>query len=71
MLHLISVLEHEARVGPVLVLPAKHKSGALPVDERKLSRLVPYGSQWRSGITDRTGKSSLHLIVRMKQQQDE
>ncbi|XP_053194400.1 zona pellucida sperm-binding protein 3-like [Scomber japonicus] len=53
------VWEQEARVGPMLVLPAKHKSGPLPVDEippvlHKISRPTLYGSQWKSGITHKT-----------------
>lgn len=48
-------------MGPMLVLPGKPKSGPLPVE-------VLYGSQWRSGIIDRAGKSSIHLIIRIKQQ---
>lgn len=55
------VWEQEARVGPMLVLPAKHKSGPLPVEElppvlHKISRPTLYGSQWKSGVNYRTGK---------------
>lgn len=57
----LTVWEQEAKVGPVLVLPAMQKSGPLPVEElppvlNKISRPALYGSQWRSGIT-RVGKS--------------
>ncbi|CAK6964852.1 zona pellucida sperm-binding protein 3-like [Scomber scombrus] len=53
------VYEQEARVGPMLVLPSKHKSGPLPVDEippvlHKISRPTLYGSQWKSGINHKT-----------------
>ncbi|KAM7386753.1 hypothetical protein PAMA_009396 [Pampus argenteus] len=53
------VWEQEARVGPMLVLPGKHKSGPLPDDElppllHKISRPTLYGSQWKSGINHRT-----------------
>ncbi|KAM7372099.1 hypothetical protein PAMP_009294 [Pampus punctatissimus] len=53
------VWEQEARVGPVLVLPAKHKSGPLPMEElppvlHKISRPTLYGSQWKSGINHKT-----------------
>ncbi|XP_040918603.1 zona pellucida sperm-binding protein 3-like isoform X2 [Toxotes jaculatrix] len=49
------VWEQEASVGPMLVLPAKQKSGPLPVEElppvlNKISRPALYGSQWRSGM---------------------
>ncbi|XP_030264797.1 zona pellucida sperm-binding protein 3-like [Sparus aurata] len=52
------VWEQEARVGPMLVLPAMQKSGPLPVEElppllNKISRPALYGSQWRSGVKDR------------------
>ncbi|XP_051243394.1 zona pellucida sperm-binding protein 3-like isoform X1 [Dicentrarchus labrax] len=52
------VWEQEAKVGPMLVLPAMQKSGPIPVDELppllgKISRPALYGSQWRSGINDR------------------
>ncbi|XP_070704156.1 zona pellucida sperm-binding protein 3-like [Pempheris klunzingeri] len=52
------VWEHEASVGPLLVLPAKQKSGPLPVEElppllSKISRPALYGSKWRSGINNR------------------
>ncbi|XP_044037913.1 zona pellucida sperm-binding protein 3-like isoform X2 [Siniperca chuatsi] len=52
------VWHQEARVGPMLVLPAKHKSGPLPVEElppilNKISRPALYGSKWRSGINER------------------
>ncbi|XP_029363949.1 zona pellucida sperm-binding protein 3-like [Echeneis naucrates] len=47
--------EQEASVGPMVVLPAKHKSGPLPEAElppllSKLSGPSLYGSQWRSGV---------------------
>uniref|UniRef100_A0A665VBM5 Zona pellucida sperm-binding protein 3 n=1 Tax=Echeneis naucrates TaxID=173247 RepID=A0A665VBM5_ECHNA len=53
--------EQEASVGPMVVLPAKHKSGPLPEAElppllSKLSGPSLYGSQWRSGV-NRVGKS--------------
>ncbi|XP_026180075.1 zona pellucida sperm-binding protein 3-like isoform X2 [Mastacembelus armatus] len=47
--------EQEARVGPMLVLPAKQKTGEeVPSVHHKLSRAGLYSSQWRSGIKDRT-----------------
>ncbi|KAI9523368.1 hypothetical protein NQZ68_028392 [Dissostichus eleginoides] len=50
-----TVWEHQARVGPLMVLPAKQKSRPIPAKERssildKISRSTMYGSQWRSGI---------------------
>ncbi|XP_071329991.1 zona pellucida sperm-binding protein 3-like isoform X2 [Trachinotus anak] len=53
-----TVWEQEASVGPMLVLPAKKKSGPLPVEElppvlNKISRPALYGSQWRSGTNRR------------------
>ncbi|CAJ1076591.1 zona pellucida sperm-binding protein 3-like isoform X2 [Xyrichtys novacula] len=52
------VWEQEAKLGPVLVLPGKMKSGPLPEDELppvlgKISRPALYGSQWRSGLNNR------------------
>ncbi|GLD66741.1 zona pellucida sperm-binding protein 3-like protein [Lates japonicus] len=52
------VWEQEAKVGPLLVLPAKQKSGPLPVEDlppvlSKISRPALYGSQWRSGMDNR------------------
>lgn len=54
-----SVLEQEAQVGPLLVLPAP-RSGPLPAQDLPLvlkNILKPrlYGSQWRSGV--RAGKN--------------
>ncbi|XP_071386785.1 zona pellucida sperm-binding protein 3-like [Centroberyx affinis] len=53
------VWEQVASVGPMLVLPARQKSGPLPVEElppllSKISRPALYGSQWRSGINFKT-----------------
>ncbi|KAM6965900.1 zona pellucida sperm-binding protein 3-like [Tautogolabrus adspersus] len=50
--------EQEAKVGPMLVLPGKQKSGPLPEDELpsalfKIGRPALYGSKWRSRISDR------------------
>ncbi|XP_063759096.1 zona pellucida sperm-binding protein 3-like isoform X1 [Eleginops maclovinus] len=50
-----TVWEQDARVGPMMVLPAKQKSRPIPVEAlpstlNKLSRSTMYGSQWRSGI---------------------
>ncbi|KAI4798616.1 hypothetical protein KUCAC02_020610 [Chaenocephalus aceratus] len=47
--------EHQARVGPVMVLPAKQKSRPFPTEELssildQTSRSTMYGRQWRSGI---------------------
>ncbi|KAJ4932418.1 hypothetical protein JOQ06_010841 [Pogonophryne albipinna] len=47
--------EHQARVGPMMVLPAKQKSRPIPAEEPssildQISRSTMYGSQWRSGI---------------------
>ncbi|XP_034448250.1 zona pellucida sperm-binding protein 3-like [Hippoglossus hippoglossus] len=52
------VWEQEARVGPMLVLPAKPRSGPLPVEDLppvldQISRPSLYSSQWRSGATNR------------------
>ncbi|XP_034566814.1 zona pellucida sperm-binding protein 3-like isoform X2 [Notolabrus celidotus] len=52
------VWEQEAKVGPLLVLPGKQKSGhipdgALPPVLSKISRPALYGSNWRSGTNDR------------------
>ncbi|KAK2833558.1 hypothetical protein Q5P01_017447 [Channa striata] len=49
-------LEQEARLGPLVILPGKQKSGPLPVEElppvpHKQQRPVSYGSRWRSGIS--------------------
>uniref|UniRef100_A0A8C2WS23 Zona pellucida sperm-binding protein 3 n=1 Tax=Cyclopterus lumpus TaxID=8103 RepID=A0A8C2WS23_CYCLU len=53
-----TVWEKEARVGPMIVLPAKQNSGPIPVEElpSKISRLSLFGSLWRSGINDKVGK---------------
>ncbi|XP_056256595.1 zona pellucida sperm-binding protein 3-like [Seriola aureovittata] len=58
-----TVWEQEASVGPMLVLPAKQKSGPLPVEElppvlNKISRPSLYGSQWRSGMNNRVDLES-------------
>uniref|UniRef100_A0A3Q3ETY7 Zona pellucida sperm-binding protein 3 n=1 Tax=Labrus bergylta TaxID=56723 RepID=A0A3Q3ETY7_9LABR len=50
--------EQEAKVGPLLVLPGKQRSGPLPEDEipralLNIGRPVQYGSKWRSGINYR------------------
>nr|ANO39559.1 zona pellucida protein ZPC5 isoform 5 [Dissostichus eleginoides] len=50
-----TVWEHQARVGPLMVLPAKQKSRPIPAKERssildQISRSTMYGSLWRSGI---------------------
>ncbi|KAI4800583.1 hypothetical protein KUCAC02_009577 [Chaenocephalus aceratus] len=47
--------EHQARVGPMMVLPAKQKSRPIPTGELssildQTSRSTMYGRQWRSGI---------------------
>ncbi|KAL3053874.1 hypothetical protein OYC64_006244 [Pagothenia borchgrevinki] len=49
------VWEHQARVGPMMVLPAKQKSRPIRAEERssildQIGRSTMYGSQWRSGI---------------------
>lgn len=61
-------------MGPVQLLPVKHTSGFVPVDElppvlSKVSRPVSYSSQWRSGIIGIVGKSSTHRIIRIKRQE--
>ncbi|XP_037649566.1 zona pellucida sperm-binding protein 3-like [Sebastes umbrosus] len=53
-----TVWEQEARVGPMMVLPARQKSGPIPEEElppvlNKISRPSLYGSRWRSGVKDR------------------
>ncbi|TNN80566.1 Zona pellucida sperm-binding protein 3 [Liparis tanakae] len=58
-----TVLEQDARVGPVIVLPAQQTSGPVPVEEfppglNKFSRPSLSGSQWRSGINDTIEKDS-------------
>ncbi|KAK5936195.1 hypothetical protein CgunFtcFv8_027678 [Champsocephalus gunnari] len=50
-----TVWEHQARVGPMMVLPAKQKSRPIPTGELssildQTSRSTMYGRQWRSGI---------------------
>ncbi|KAF3846454.1 hypothetical protein F7725_003532 [Dissostichus mawsoni] len=58
-----TVCEHQARVGPLMVLPAKQKSRPIPAEERssildQISRSTMYGSQWRSrinGVDQRKG----------------
>lgn len=62
------VWEQEARVGPVLVLPAKAKSQPIPEEDvplvlHKISRPSLYGSQWRSGIR-KTRKECSFLIIK-------
>ncbi|KAI4798617.1 hypothetical protein KUCAC02_020611 [Chaenocephalus aceratus] len=47
--------EHQARVGPVMVLPAKQKSRPIPTEELssildQTGRSTMYGRQWSSGI---------------------
>lgn len=58
------VWEQEARVGPMMVLPARQKSGPIPDEELPpvLNKIRPslYGSRWRSGVKDRIGKSLNH-----------
>ncbi|KAK5931346.1 hypothetical protein CgunFtcFv8_027503 [Champsocephalus gunnari] len=49
-----TVWGHQARVGPMMVLPAKQKSRPIPAEEPssirdQVSRSTTYGSQWRSG----------------------
>nr|XP_033932280.1 zona pellucida sperm-binding protein 3-like isoform X1 [Pseudochaenichthys georgianus] len=46
-----TVWEHQARVGPVIVLPAKQKSRPIPTEELldQTSRSTMYGRQWKSG----------------------
>nr|ANO39565.1 zona pellucida protein ZPC5 isoform 4 [Notothenia coriiceps] len=49
-----TVWEHQARVGPMMVLPAKQKSRPIPAEGLssildQTSRSTMYGSQWRSG----------------------
>ncbi|KAF3846460.1 hypothetical protein F7725_003538 [Dissostichus mawsoni] len=56
-----TMCEHQARVGPLMVLPAKQKSRPIPAEERSsildnISRSTMYGSQWRSRING-VGKS--------------
>ncbi|KAF0032613.1 zona pellucida sperm-binding protein 3 [Scophthalmus maximus] len=51
-----TVWEKEASVGPMLVLPARHKSGPLPAEElppvlNQISRSGLYSSQWRGGVS--------------------
>ncbi|XP_032394325.1 zona pellucida sperm-binding protein 3 [Etheostoma spectabile] len=53
-----TVWEQEARVGPMMILPARQKSGPIPLEElpsvlNKISRPALYSSQWRSGTNDR------------------
>lgn len=55
------VLEQEAQVGPMMVLPAKARGRPIPEEEvplvlHKISRPSLYGSRWRSGI-NRIGKN--------------
>nr|XP_033945997.1 uncharacterized protein LOC117451712 [Pseudochaenichthys georgianus] len=50
-----TVWEHQARVGPMMVLPAKQKIRLIPAEEPssildQISRSTMFGSQWRSGI---------------------
>ncbi|TKS91862.1 Zona pellucida sperm-binding protein 3 [Collichthys lucidus] len=52
------VWEQEATVGPMVVLPAMKKSGPIPDEElppvlKKISRPL-YGSQWRSGVNEKS-----------------
>uniref|UniRef100_UPI0037E931B3 zona pellucida sperm-binding protein 3-like n=1 Tax=Semicossyphus pulcher TaxID=241346 RepID=UPI0037E931B3 len=61
------VWEKEARVGPMLVLPGKSKSGPLPEEElppvlSKISRPALYGSQWRSGVSDKKAAAEKGLL---------
>ncbi|XP_029997297.1 zona pellucida sperm-binding protein 3-like [Sphaeramia orbicularis] len=54
------VWEKETKVGPLLVLPAQRKSGALPEMElppllHKITKSSLYGSSWRTGIDMDTG----------------
>ncbi|XP_075942240.1 zona pellucida sperm-binding protein 3-like [Anarhichas minor] len=60
-----TVWEQEARVGPMMVLPAKHKSEPIPealpaVDTIGSSSL--YGSQWRSGIKNKVDQKKGLLL---------
>ncbi|XP_056262909.1 zona pellucida sperm-binding protein 3-like [Pseudoliparis swirei] len=59
-----TVWKQEARVGPMIVLPAKENSVPIPVEElppglNKIGRPSLFGSQWRSGINDIIDKGFL------------
>ncbi|XP_056262906.1 zona pellucida sperm-binding protein 3-like [Pseudoliparis swirei] len=59
-----TVWEQEARVGPMIVLPAKQYSGPIPVEElppvlNKIIRPSLFGSQWRSEVNDQVGFSGI------------
>ncbi|XP_054463183.1 uncharacterized protein LOC129098220 [Anoplopoma fimbria] len=61
-----TVGEQEARVGPMVVLPASQKSGPIPFGDlppvlNKISRPLVYGSQWRSGNNNRVDQKGLVL----------
>ncbi|KAM6913368.1 zona pellucida sperm-binding protein 3-like [Lycodopsis pacificus] len=58
-----TVLGQEARVGPLIVLPAKQKSEQIPEEElpaalNKIDSSSLDGSQWRSGMNDKKGGSA-------------
>ncbi|XP_075936960.1 zona pellucida sperm-binding protein 3-like [Anarhichas minor] len=61
-----TVLEQEARVGPVMVLPAKQKSEPLPEEELpavdNIGSSSLYGSQWKSGINNKVDQKKGLLL---------
>ncbi|XP_068434485.1 zona pellucida sperm-binding protein 3-like [Clinocottus analis] len=59
----ITMLAQEAKVGPMIVLPAKQISEPIPVEElprlTEISRPSLSGSQWRSGINNGVDEKGL------------
>ncbi|XP_075994907.1 zona pellucida sperm-binding protein 3-like [Genypterus blacodes] len=55
------IWEHEQKVGPMLILPARQRSEPIPEEElppllSKISRPALYGSKWRGGMNFNMGK---------------
>ncbi|XP_077940003.1 zona pellucida sperm-binding protein 3-like isoform X2 [Gasterosteus aculeatus] len=66
-----AVWQQDARVGPMIILPAKQKSGRIPAEELPavLDQVIGpsrYGSQWRSVRKDNIEKSSPEDDVKSK-----
>ncbi|TNN80569.1 Zona pellucida sperm-binding protein 3 [Liparis tanakae] len=67
----------DARVGPVIVLPAKQDSGPIPVEAlppgltNKISRPSLSGSQWRSGLNDNIDEDAVQVSALLEKETPE
>lgn len=65
-----SVWQQDARVGPMIILPAKQKSGRIPAEELpavldQVTGPSRYGSQWRSVRKDNIGECFFFFFTGM------